>query len=66
MNPRSLGPLWRMPRSSSRSTTCLKVACETAKATWCTQPMSVEVRVGSGSRSSFVKIVISRPSPGSK
>src|SRR3954468_10700329 len=28
--------------------------------------MSVAVRVGSGRRSSFVKIVISRPSPGSK
>ena len=33
---------------------------------WCTRPMSVDVRVGSGSRSSFVNTVISRPSPGSK
>src|SRR4051812_36643502 len=33
---------------------------------WCTAPWSVEVRAGSGVRSSLVKIVISRPSPGSK
>ena len=32
----------------------------------CTQPGSVAVRVGSGVRSSLVKIVIRRPSPGSK
>ena len=33
---------------------------------WWTAPWSVDVRVGSGVRSSLVKIVISRPSPGSK
>ena len=32
MNPRSFTPLWRMPRSSSRSTTCANVACESEKA----------------------------------
>ena len=31
---------------------------------WCTQPGSVGVRLGSGSRSSLVKTVIRRPSPG--
>src|SRR3954453_1244384 len=66
MNPRSLTPLWRTPRSSRRSTAWSNVASETAKARWCTQPGSVGVRAGSGTRSSFVKIVISRPSPGSK
>ena len=66
MNPRSLTPLCRIPRSSSRSTAWQKVACETENAMWCTQPGSVDVRVGSGVRSSLVKIVISRPSPGSK
>ena len=55
-----------IPRSSSRSTACQNVACESENATWCTQPMSVDVRVGSGSRSSFVKVVMRRPSPGSK
>ena len=55
-----------MPRSSSRSTACRKVAALTASARWCTQPMSVGVRVGSGLRLSSVKTVISRPSPGSK
>ena len=66
MKPRSFTSEWLIPRSSSRSTACQNVACESAKAMWCTVPMSVEVRVGSGSRSSFVKTVISRPSPGSK
>src|ERR687893_1825276 len=66
MNPRSFTPLCRTPRSSSRSAACQKVACETANARWCTQPGSVGVRAGSGTRSSFVKIVIRRPSPGSK
>src|SRR5215475_12284501 len=33
---------------------------------WWTQPASVGVRVGSGVRSSFVKTVMRRPSPGSK
>ena len=67
MNPRSLTPLWRIPRSSSRSTAWWKVACESANARWCTQPGSVGVRRGVGhSRSSLVKIVIRRPSPGSK
>src|SRR3954453_18160914 len=66
MNPRSLTPLWRIPRSSSRSTACAKVTWETANARWCTQPGSVAVRVGSASRDSSVKTVISRPSPGSK
>src|SRR3954453_5610601 len=66
MNPRSLTPLWRISRSSRRSTVWWNVACETERATWGTQPGSVGVRAGSGTRSSFVKIVISRPSPGSK
>src|SRR5918992_2647220 len=66
MNPRSLTPLCRIPRSSSRSTAWWKVACETENAMWCTQPGSVAVRAGSGVRSSLVKIVIRRPSPGSK
>ena len=55
-----------MPRSSSRSTAWKNVAWETENAMWCTAPGSVEVRVGSGVRSSLVKIVIRRPSPGSK
>ena len=46
MKPRSLTPLWSMPRSSSRSTAWLNVACETANAMWCTQPGSVGVRSG--------------------
>src|SRR3954447_4521301 len=66
MNPRSFTPLWRISRSSRRSTAWWKVACESANAMWWTAPGSVDVRVGSGVRSSFVKIVISRPSPGSK
>ena len=66
MKPRSLGPLCLMPRSSSRSTTCRNVACETSNARWWTAPISVEVRLGSGVRSSFVNTVMSRPSPGSK
>ena len=66
MNPRSLTPLCLIPRSSSRSTAWENVACETENATWCTQPGSVDVRAGSGVRSSLVKIVIRRPSPGSK
>src|SRR3954452_1754921 len=66
MNPRSLGPLWRMPRSSRRSTVWANVACPTAKARWCTAPTSVDVRAGSGRRSWLVNTVISRPSPGSK
>ena len=66
MKPRSLTPLCRIPRSSSRSTAWRNVACESENAMWCTQPGSVGVRVGSGVRSSFVKTVISRPSPGSK
>src|SRR3954471_3089433 len=66
MKPRSLTPLWRISRSSRRSTACANVACDRANARWCTAPGSVDVRVGSGVRSSFVKIVISRPSPGSK
>src|SRR3954449_1488619 len=66
MKPRSLTPLWRMPRSSRRSTAWANIACESAKARWCTQPGSVGVRAGSGTRSSLVKTVISRPSPGSK
>jgi len=33
---------------------------------WCTQPGSVGVRVESTARSSLVKTVIRRPSPGSK
>src|SRR3954470_17284314 len=66
MKPRSLTPLCRRPRSSRRSTAWWKVACETLKARWCTQPGSVGVRSGVASRSSMVKIVISRPSPGSK
>src|SRR3954451_17417057 len=66
MKPRSFTPEWRMPRSSRRSTAWKKVACESANARWCTQPGSVGVRSGSGTRSSLVKTVISRPSPGSK
>src|SRR5690242_2019778 len=66
MNPRSLTPEWRMPRSSRRSTAWRKVALESANATWCTQPGSVGVRSGEPVRSSLVKIVIRRPSPGSK
>ncbi len=66
MKPRSLAPLWSIPRSSSRSTAWLNVACDTANAMWCTAPTSVEVRVASTSRLSLVKIVIRRPSPGSK
>src|SRR3954454_13551130 len=66
MNPRSLTPLWWIPRSSRRSTACANVAWERANARWCTQPGSVGVRSGSGTRSSLVKTVISRPSPGSK
>src|SRR6185312_13835833 len=66
MKPRSIAPPCLMPRSSSRSTACLNVACESENARWCTQPGSVGVRSGSGTRSSFVKTVISRPSPGSK
>src|SRR3954470_24510217 len=66
MKPRSLTPLWWMPRSSRRSTAWRKVACDSANARWCTQPMSVAVRCGSGARSSLVKTVISRASPGSK
>src|SRR4051812_34943178 len=66
MNPRSLTPLWRISRSSRRSTVWAKVACDSENAMWCTAPGSVDVRVGSGVRSSFVKIVMRRPSPGSK
>ncbi len=66
MNPRSFTPLWRMPRASRRSTAWWNVACDSENARWCTQPGSIGVRRGSGTRSSFVKIVISRPSPGSK
>src|SRR5512133_961711 len=66
MKPRSFTPLWRMPRSSRRSTVWANVACEIANARWCTQPGSVGVRSGSGTRSSFVNKVMSRPSPGSK
>src|SRR6478752_4734953 len=66
MKPRSLTPLWRIPRSSRRSTAWKKVACESENAMWCTQPGSVGVRAGSATRSSFVNTVISRPSPGSK
>src|SRR4051794_27515419 len=66
MKPRSLTPLWRTPRSSRRSTAWWNVACDSANARWCTQPGAVGVRSGWATRSSFVKIVISRPSPGSK
>src|SRR5688500_18213265 len=66
MNPRSLTPLWRIPRLSRRSTACANIAWLSANATWCTQPGSVGVRVASTGRYSLVKIVISRPSPGSK
>src|SRR3954454_6506911 len=66
MKPRSLTPLCFTPRSSRRSTACMNVAWDSAKARWCTQPGSVGVRCGSAVRSSLVKIVISRPSPGSK
>ena len=48
MKPRSLTPLCRIPRSSSRSTAWRNVACESENARWCTQPGSVGVRVGSG------------------
>src|SRR3954449_2405051 len=66
MKPRSFTPLCLISRSSSRSTAWWNVACDTANAMWCTQPGSVGVRSESGTRSSLVKIVISRPSPGSK
>src|SRR4051794_13721297 len=66
MNPRSLTPLWWMPRSSRRSTAWANVACARLNARWCTQPGSMGVRAGSGVRSSLVNTVISRPSPGSK
>src|SRR3954468_8420130 len=66
MKPRSLTPLCLMPRSSRRSAAWRNVALETLKAMWCTQPGSVGVRSGVPGRSSCVKIVISRPSPGSK
>src|SRR6476661_2583009 len=66
MKPRSLTPLCSIPRSSSRSTAWAKVAWDSAKARWCTHPGSVGVRSGSGTRSSFVNTVLSRPSPGSK
>src|SRR5215213_1554207 len=66
MNPRSLTPLWRMPRSSRRSTAWANVAWDTFMARWWTHPGSVGVRAVSGTRSSLVKIVMSRPSPGSK
>src|SRR3954467_8186247 len=66
MKPRSFTPLCSIPRSSSRSTVWLNVACERANARWCTQPGSVAVRAGSATRSSLVKTVMSRPSPGSK
>src|SRR3954451_8007371 len=66
MKPRSLTPLCSMPRSSSRSTVWKNVAWDTENARWWTQPGSVAVRCGSGVRSSLVKIVIRRPSPGSK
>ncbi len=66
MKPRSFTPVFQIPRSSRRSTAWRKVAFETANAMWWTQPGSVGVRLGSPLRSSFVKIVIRRPSPGSK
>ncbi len=44
----TLPPPWLIPRSSRRSTACRKVTRETAKARWCTQPMSVGVRCGIG------------------
>src|SRR3954471_8191256 len=66
MNPRSLTPLCLMTRSSRRSTVCAKVACASENATSCTAPGSVDVRAGAGVRSSLVKSVMSRPSPGSK
>src|SRR3954469_1474618 len=66
MKPRSLTPECSIPRSSRRSTVWANVACETENAMWCTAPGSVDVRVASGVRSSLVKIVIRRPSPGSK
>src|SRR4051795_11941132 len=66
MKPRSLTPEWRISRSSRRSTVWANVAWEIANAMWWTQPGSVGVRSESGTRSSLVKIVISRPSPGSK
>ena len=50
MNPRSFTPLWRIPRSSSRSTVCANVACESENAMWWTQPGSVDVRVAVGRR----------------
>jgi hypothetical protein len=55
-----------IPRAVSRSTACRNVTRDTEKAMWCTQPGSVGVRRGSGLRLSSVKMVISRPSPGSK
>src|SRR3954447_3813980 len=66
MKPRSLTPLWSIPRSSRRSTVWANVACDRANARWWTAPGSVEVRAGSGVRSSLVKTVMRRPSPGSK
>src|SRR3954469_20976336 len=66
MKPRSFTPLGWRPRSSRRSTAWKNVACESANARWCTQPGSVGVRAGSATRSSSVKTVIRRPSPGSK
>src|SRR3954454_23381306 len=66
MKPRSLTPLWRTPRSSRRSTAWWNVACDSAKARWCTQPGSVGVRSGVATRSSLANTVISRPWPGSK
>ncbi len=55
-----------MPRSSRRSTAWRNVAFDSENATWWTQPGSVGVRSGVPARSSLVKIVIRRPSPGSK
>src|SRR4051794_38192190 len=66
MKPRSFTPECLTPRSSSRATAWRNVACESANARWCTSPGSRCVARGAGVRSSFVKIVISRPSPGSK
>src|SRR6478609_6941592 len=43
MKPRSLTPLWWMPRSSRRTTAWLNVAWETEKAMWWTAPVAVEV-----------------------
>src|SRR5690349_13702568 len=66
MNPRSLTPLCLMPRSSRRSTARRNTALERLNAMWWTWPASWERGAASGTRLSFVKIVISRPSPGSK